>query len=138
MPRPETPSILHISNLVLMLHDYQTISKGCAKLMYLTGPGRVGKARTTPPSSFPPSLTKPRKTKVDTEWFPVRCPHFCKFNRGKSRLRGFDTGIVSDHPLTSSFVVQANDNYSVPRYYSSLPLYSRRGIHTLLHTKHAG
>ncbi|EGZ77934.1 hypothetical protein NEUTE2DRAFT_101364 [Neurospora tetrasperma FGSC 2509] len=40
--------------------------------------------------------------------------------------------------VTSSFVVQAKDNYSVPRYSSGLPLYSRRGIHTLLHTKHAG
>ncbi|EGO53093.1 hypothetical protein NEUTE1DRAFT_119066 [Neurospora tetrasperma FGSC 2508] len=45
----------------------------------------------------------------------------------------------SSSPLvTSSFVVQAKDNYSVPRYYSGLPCtHAVVYIPTVLHTKHA-
>lgn len=65
-----------LQNLNLKLHDYQTISKGCAKLMYLyghryrAGPGK--REHPLPSFSFPPSP----KTRVNLALgrFPFHYP----------------------------------------------------------------
>lgn len=67
--------------------------------MYLTGPGRVGKARTTPLLPFPPLQKAAENENLHRVVSISLSTSFCKFNRVKSRLRGFDAGIVSSHPL---------------------------------------